>query len=155
MDLNDENGSLKIIGDEKNMKPIYIDFQEHGDWRGQLVALEENKNIPFSVKRVYFMYDTLAGVVRGKHAHRQLQQILFCVAGACTISLDNGVEKVEIRLNQPSRGLLIGPGIWREMYDFTENAVLMVLASEYYDESDYIRNYEEFLESIKNEENKT
>lgn len=155
MDLNNENGSLKIIGDEKNMKPIYIDFQEHGDWRGQLVALEENKNIPFSVKRVYFMYDTLAGVVRGKHAHRQLQQILFCVAGACTISLDNGVEKVEIRLNQPSRGLLIGPGIWREMYDFTENAVLMVLASEYYDESDYIRNYEEFLESIKNEENKT
>lgn len=153
MDLNNENGSLKIIGDEKNMKPIYIDFQEHGDWRGQLVALEENKNIPFSVKRVYFMYDTLAGVVRGKHAHRQLQQILFCVAGACTISLDNGVEKVEIRLNQPSRGLLIGPGIWREMYDFTENAVLMVLASEYYDESDYIRNYEEFLESIKNEEN--
>lgn len=129
------------------MEPQFIDFQEHGDWRGQLVALEENKNIPFSVKRVYFMYDTLEGVVRGKHAHKKLHQILFCVAGACTVSLDDGKEKVEVRLDQPSRGLLIGPGIWREMYDFTPGAVLMVLASEYYDESDYIRDYQEFLMS--------
>lgn len=130
------------------MKPVFIDFQEHGDWRGQLVALEENKNIPFSVKRVYFMYDTLEGVVRGKHAHRKLHQILFCVAGACTIMLDNGVEKEEVRLDQPSRGLLIGPGIWREMSNFTQGTVLMVLASEYYDENDYIRDYEEFLKSV-------
>lgn len=131
------------------MKPIFIDFQEHGDWRGQLVALEENKNIPFSVKRVYFMYDTLENVTRGKHAHVKLQQILFCVAGACTIRLDDGNEKVEVRLDQPSRGLLIGPGVWREMYDFTPGAVLMVLASEYYDESDYIRDYEVFLKNVK------
>lgn len=129
------------------MEPQFIDFQEHGDWRGQLVALEENKNIPFAVKRVYFMYDTLEGVVRGKHAHKKLHQILFCVAGACTVSLDDGKEKAEVRLDQPSRGLLIGPGIWREMYDFTPGAVLMVLASEYYDESDYIRDYQEFLNS--------
>lgn len=135
------------------MKTKFIDFQEHGDWRGQLVALEENKNIPFSVKRVYFMYDTKEGVVRGRHAHRKLHQILFCVAGACTISLDDGKERAEVRLEQPSRGLLIGPGIWREMYNFTPGAVLMVLASEYYDESDYIRNYDEFLESIRNGEN--
>lgn len=133
------------------MKPKFIDFQEHGDWRGQLVAIEENKNIPFAVKRVYFMYDTKEGVVRGKHAHRELQQILFCVAGACTISLDDGKEKTEVRLEQPYRGLLIGPGIWREMYDFTPGAVLMVLASEYYDESDYIRNYDVFLENIREE----
>ena len=133
------------------MKPKFIDFQEHGDWRGQLVALEENKNIPFAVKRVYFMYDTKEGVVRGKHAHRELQQILFCVAGACTISLDDGKEKTEVRLEQPYRGLLIGPGIWREMYDFTPGAVLMVLASEYYDERDYIRNYDVFLENIREE----
>lgn len=130
------------------MEPKFIDFQEHGDWRGQLVALEENKNIPFAVKRVYFMYDTKEGVVRGKHAHRELQQILFCVAGACTISLDDGKEKITVRLEQPYRGLLIGPGIWREMYDFTPGAVLMVLASEYYDESDYIREYDDFLDSI-------
>lgn len=134
---------------DKAMKPTFIDFQEHGDWRGQLVALEENKNIPFSVKRVYFMYDTKEGVVRGKHAHRKLNQVLFCVAGACTIKMDDGKETTEVRLTQPSRGLLIGPGIWREMYDFTPGAVLMVLASEYYDENDYIRNYEQFLRDRK------
>lgn len=131
------------------MQPTFIDFQEHGDWRGQLVALEENKNIPFSVKRVYFMYDTKEGVVRGKHAHKKLQQMLFCVAGACTIRLDDGKDKTEVRLEYPSKGLLIGPGIWREMYDFTSGAVLMVLASEYYDESDYIRDYDAFLKSCK------
>lgn len=133
------------------MKPTFIDFQEHGDWRGQLVALEENKNIPFSVKRVYFMYDTKEGVVRGKHSHKELWQILFCVAGACTVKLDDGREKAEIRLDYPSRGLLIGPGIWREMCDFTPDAVLMVLASEYYDESDYIRDYNTFLEECRKE----
>ena len=135
------------------MKPIFIDFQEHGDWRGQLVALEENRNIPFPIKRVYFMYDTLEGVVRGKHAHKNLQQVLFCVAGACTIGLDNGEEKIEVRLEYPSRGLFIGPGIWREMYDFTPGTVLMVLASEYYDESDYIRDYDMFIQCIKEKAN--
>lgn len=133
------------------MKPTFVDFQEHGDWRGQLVALEENKNIPFSVKRVYFMYDTKEGVVRGKHSHKNLHQILFCVAGACTVSLDDGEKKAEVRLEYPSRGLLIGPGIWREMYDFTPDAVLMVLASEYYDEKDYIRDYNVFLENVRGE----
>ena len=126
-----------------------IQFQIHGDERGSLIALEENKNIPFSVKRVYFMYDTLEGVVRGKHSHKNLQQILFCVAGACTVRLDDGREKVDVRLDQPSRGLLIGPAIWREMYDFSEDAVLMVLASEYYDEADYIRDYEQFLDFVR------
>lgn len=131
------------------MELKYIDFQEHGDWRGQLVALEENKNIPFAIKRVYFMYDTKDGVVRGKHSHRKLRQVLFCVSGACTIRLDNGYEKIDVRLEYPARGLFIGPNTWREMYDFTPDAVLMVLASEYYDESDYIRNYDTFLESIR------
>lgn len=134
------------------MKPEFVDFQEHGDTRGQLVALEENKNIPFPIKRVYFMYDTLEGVVRGKHAHKELHQVLFCVAGACTIHLDDGKEKIDVRLDKPSRGLLIGPGMWREMYDFTPGAVLMVLASEYYDESDYIRDYDAFLQSVRKDE---
>lgn len=131
------------------MEAKYIEFQEHGDWRGQLVALEENKNIPFSVKRVYFMYDTKEGVVRGRHSHRKLQQVLFCVSGACTIRMDDGNEKIETRLDCPSKGLLIGPGIWREMYDFIPGTVLMVLASEYYDESDYIRDYNTFLEEVR------
>lgn len=98
------------------------------------------------------MYDTLEGVVRGKHAHKELHQVLFCVAGACTIHLDDGKEKIDVRLDKPSRGLLIGPGMWREMYDFTPGAVLMVLASEYYDESDYIRDYDAFLQSVRKDE---
>ena len=81
-------------------------------------------------------------------SHRKLYQILFCVAGACTVGLDDGKEKTKVRLDQPNRGLLIGPGIWREMYDFSQGAVLMVLASEFYDESDYIRDYNVFLESV-------
>lgn len=127
------------------MKLEFIDFQIHGDERGQLIALEENKNIPFPIKRVYFMYDTQKDVHRGLHAHKKLQQVLFCVSGACTIRLDDGREKVEVKLNRPEKGLYIGPGIWREMYDFQAGTVLMVLASEYYNESDYIRDYQEFL----------
>lgn len=128
------------------MKLEFIDFQIHGDERGQLIALEENKNIPFPIKRVYFMYDTQKDVHRGLHAHKKLQQVLFCVSGSCTIRLDDGREKVEVKLNRPEKGLYIGPGIWREMYDFQAGTVLMVLASEYYNESDYIRDYQAFLD---------
>lgn len=130
------------------MEPVFYKFQCHGDERGQLVALEENRNIPFSIKRVYFMYDTKLDVHRGFHAHKKLEQILFCVSGACTVKLDDGKDTKEIRLDNPLFGLFIGPGIWREMYDFTPDAVLMVLASEYYNEHDYIRNYNEFIKSI-------
>lgn len=128
-------------------EPKFIDFQQHGDSRGQLVALEENKNIPFTIKRVYFMYDTLKDVHRGFHSHKKLKQVLFCVSGECTIRLDNGYDKVDVLLNKPYRGLLIEPGIWREMYNFSDGAVLMVLASELYDEQDYIRDYNMFLQT--------
>lgn len=128
------------------MKLEFIDFQIYGDERGQLIALEENKNIPFPIKRVYFMYDTQKDVHRGLHAHKKLQQVLFCVSGSCTIRLDDGREKVEVKLSRPEKGLYIGPGIWREMYDFQIGTVLMVLASEYYNESDYIRDYQAFLD---------
>lgn len=127
------------------MQAHFMDFQILGDERGQLIALEENKNIPFQVKRVYFMYGTKSGIVRGKHAHKKLRQILFCVSGACSISLDDGNERIEVRMHEPSRGLVIESGIWREMYDFTADAVLMVLASEFYDEEDYIRDYDVFI----------
>lgn len=125
-----------------------IQFQAHGDERGMLIALEENKNIPFEVKRVYFMYDTKEGVHRGFHAHKKLKQILFCVSGACTIMLDSGSEKRRVRLDKPTERLMVEANTWREMYDFTPDAVLMVLASDYYDENDYIRNYDEFLAYI-------
>lgn len=125
-----------------------FNFQEHGDERGTLVALEEMKNIPFKIKRVYYMYDTKPGVRRGYHAHKHLKQVLICVKGSCKILLDNGHEKSELVLDTPNKGLFIESAVWREMFDFSEDAVLMVLASELYDESDYIRNYEEFIQYI-------
>ena len=95
------------------------------------------------------MYDTLPGVRRGFHAHKKLQQILICIHGSCKIHLDNGYETEEVVLDKPYRGLFISNNYWREMYDFSPDAVLMVLASDLYNEADYIRNYQEFLEFIK------
>lgn len=132
------------------MKVIKYLFQPHGDERGQLVALEEYKDIPFRIKRVYYMYDTKEGVVRGCHAHKKLQQILICIHGSCRIKLDNGKETKVILLEKPYEGLYVSNAMWREMYDFSKDAVLMVLASELYDESDYIRNYDEFKEYLQN-----
>lgn len=134
------------------MQVIKYVFQPHGDDRGQLVALEEFKDIPFEIKRVYYMYDTAAGVHRGFHAHRNLKQILICIHGTCKILLDNGTEKKIVPLEKPYEGLYVASSMWREMYDFSEDAVLMVLASEYYDETDYIRDYDEFLNFVNGEE---
>lgn len=128
-------------------------FQPHGDNRGQLIALEEFRDIPFSIKRVYYMYDTAEGIVRGHHAHKSLEQILICIHGSCKIKLDNGKETKVVLLEKPYEGLYVANTMWREMYDFSPDAVLMVLASEIYDESDYIRDYEEFLKIINTDEN--
>lgn len=136
------------------MQVIKYAFQQHGDERGQLVALEEYKDIPFEIKRVYYMYDTGEGVRRGFHAHKALEQILICIHGSCKILLDNGREKKIVPLEKPYEGLYIANDMWREMYDFSPDAVLMVLASDYYNEDDYIRNYDEFLKMVeaKNEQ---
>ena len=130
------------------MQTIKYTFQPHGDQRGQLVALEEFKDIPFRIKRVYYMYDTISGVVRGHHAHKKLEQILVCVHGSCKIRLDNGKEKKVVALEKPYEGLYVANNIWREMFYFSEDAVLMVFPSELYDESDYIRDYDEFLAMV-------
>ena len=121
-----------------------IDFQRHGDARGMLVAVEEGKEIPFEVKRVYYMYDTGATVRRGYHAHLKLEQILICIHGSCKIHLEDGEGTTEVVLDRPDEGLYLSRNVWREMYDFSKDAVLLVLASELYDESDYIRDYNEF-----------
>ena len=127
-------------------------FPPHGDDRGQLIAIEATKDLPFEIKRVYYIYDTLPGVRRGFHAHLNLQQILLCVNGSCKIHLDNGTDTAEVTLDKPNEGLYISNDMWREMYDFTPGTVLLVLASEYYDEADYIRNYEDFLKMVREKE---
>ena len=132
-------------------------FQQHGDERGMLVALEEFKDIPFEIKRVYYLYDTKKEVRRGFHAHRSLEQILICIHGSCRVLLDNGTEKKTVSLEKPYEGLYIANDIWREMYDFSSDAVLLVLASDFYREEDYIRDYEIFKKAMgkgkKNDEN--
>ena len=135
------------------MQVIKYVFQPHGDERGQLVSLEEFKDIPFQIKRVYFMYDTEKNVVRGKHAHKNLEQILVCIHGSCKILLDNGREKKVVPLERPYEGLYVAHDMWREMFDFSSDAVLLVFASEVYDESDYIRDYDEFLKFVKERKN--
>lgn len=131
------------------MKIKKYSFAPHGDDRGQLIALEEFNEIPFKIKRVYYIYDTKEGVRRGFHAHKVLEQILVCVTGSCKIHLDNGQETAEIELNNPTEGLYLSNAVWREMYDFSPDAVLLVLASEIYDEKDYIRNYDDFIKYVR------
>ena len=113
-----------------------------------MVALEAGHDVPFEIKRVYYMYDTGEGVIRGCHAHKKLDQVLICLKGSCKILLDNGMEKETVSLEKPYEGLYITGNIWREMYDFTPDAVLIVLASEPYNEDDYIRDYDAFLRFI-------
>lgn len=124
-----------------------IDFPALGDERGALVALEANRQIPFDIKRVYYIYGTVQGVARGFHAHKALKQVAICLKGSCRFVLDDGNERVEVLLNNPAQGLLIESFMWREMYDFSEDCVLVVLADQLYDESDYIRGYTQFIEA--------
>lgn len=123
------------------MQVVKYAFQQHGDDRGMLVALEEYSDIPFEIKRVYYMYDTKPDVHRGFHAHKNLEQILVCIHGSCKILLDNGKEKKIVSLEKPYEGLYVSNDMWREMYDFSKDAVLLVLASDHYKVEDYIRDY--------------
>ena len=125
-----------------------ISFESLGDHRGSLVAIEQNKNIPFEIKRIYYIYDTKPGVVRGLHAHKALKQVAIALKGSCRFVLDDGFAKEDIILDCPTKGILIDSCLWREMHDFSEDCVLMVLASEHYDESDYIRDYAVFLQEV-------
>lgn len=126
-----------------------IPLQPHGDERGSLVALEEGKNIPFHIKRVYYMFKTKEGVRRGFHAHKALKQVAIAVRGSCRFVLDDGQERIEVMLDNPAQGLLIESFMWREMYDFSDDCVLMVLADQHYDEADYVRDYDAFIEASK------
>lgn len=121
-----------------------VDLTVHGDTRGSLIALEQGTGLPFAIQRVYYIYGTARNTARGFHAHHQLQQLAICVAGSCTMIVDDGVQRVEVPLDRPDRGLHIGSPIWREMTDFSDDCVLLVLASAPYEDADYIRDYDEF-----------
>lgn len=122
----------------------WVEFPPLGDDRGSLVALEANENIPFDIKRVYYLFSTKQDITRGLHAHIALKQVMLCITGSCKILLDDGVVKESVVLDSPIRGLLVESLIWREMSEFSADCVLLVIASEHYDESDYIRNYSVF-----------
>jgi len=122
-----------------------LDFPIHGDYDGNLIALEKGKDFPFDIRRVYYIWGTKPDIIRGKHAHRNLEQVIVCVSGSCDFVLNDGKQKKIVSLNTPSKGLYIKHNIWREFTNFSRDCVLMVLASQYYDENDYIRNYDEFL----------
>lgn len=126
-----------------------IELSIKGDERGSLVAIEQNRDIPFSIKRVFHIFGTKPGTPRGKHSHFVTKQFLVAVSGSCKVTLDNGNAKTTYELNQPNIGLFQDALIWGEMHDFSQDCVLLVLASEHYDESDYIRDYDEFLEQVK------
>ena len=125
-----------------------ISFPPLGDDRGSLVALEAHKTVPFDVKRVYYIFGTQPGVSRGFHAHLALQQVAVCVTGKCRMVLDDGQRREEVWLDSPTKGLLIGDLVWREMHDFSSDCVLLVLASEHYNETDYIRHYYYFKRRV-------
>lgn len=118
---------------------------------GTLSVAENNRHIPFDVKRVYYIYDLFnPHAIRGKHAHKQLHQALFCLSGSCDIGLDDGSHQQSVHLNHPHAGVYLGTKLWHTMYNFSNNCILLVLASDVYNENDYIREYDDFLEYIKN-----
>ena len=126
-----------------------INLDSLGDERGSLIAIEKGNNSPFEIKRVYYIFNTQDGVVRGLHAHINLKQIAIAVSGSCTFIIDDGEKREDIKLSSPNQGLYIDGLIWREMKHFSNDCVLVVLASENYDENDYIRNYDDFLKKVK------
>lgn len=126
-----------------------LDFTIRGDNRGSLIALESSLDVPFEIKRVYYIFGTSPDTIRGKHAHYKLKQVLVCVHGSCDIRLDNGKTKQTIRLQNPAKGLYIEGLIYHEMLNFSPDCVLLVLADAPYDEKDYIRNYHQFLKEVR------
>ena len=138
------------------MKEQYrvLQFKEYGDERGNLVVAEgDGMDIPFDIKRVFYMYGSDPDIIRGQHANRQTEFVLINVSGSSKVLVDDGSNKEVIILDKPRMGLYMGPMIWKEMYDFSADSVLLVLASEHYQEQEYIRDYQEFIKEAGNKTN--
>lgn len=136
------------LGSEIIMQNKIINFKVMGDERGSLIAFEENHNIPFDIKRVFYIYGTQEGIPRGEHSHYKTKQLLVAINGSCKVTLDDGNKKETFMLNKPNVGLFQDAKIWGMMHDFSQDCILMVFADTYYDESDYIRDYNMFLEVL-------
>lgn len=128
------------------MKPQIINFKSLGDERGSLIAIEAEKSVPFPVRRVYYIFGTQEGVERGFHAHKALNQVAVAVTGSCEMVLDDGDSKATVLMDSSEKGVLIEPKVWHYMKNFSLDCVLLVLADQHYDEADYLRDYDAFLD---------
>ena len=136
------------------MKPFLLNFPQRGDERGWLVVAEGNKDVPFDIKRIFYIYGSDASVVRGQHANRNSEFVLVNVAGSCKVKTRDGRGDDQVfALNQPNMGLYIPRMVWKDMYDFSPDSILLCLASEPYDPTEYLRSYEEFVREINGERN--
>ena len=121
-----------------------IDFGKHHHANGNLTVVENSQLVPFDIKRVFYIYDVPGGEERGGHSHKQLQQVIVAISGAFDVFLDEGINQRSITLNRPYQGLLVAPGIWSKQQNFSSGSVCLVLASDHYNENDYVRDYDEF-----------
>jgi dTDP-4-dehydrorhamnose 3,5-epimerase-like enzyme len=126
-----------------------IDLPKIQDHRGNLTFIESGRHIPFDIKRTYYLYDVPGGASRAAHGHRKLQQLMIAMSGSFDVTLDDGHAKRRFHLNRSYNGLYIPPMMWRDLDNFSSNSVCMVLASDFYDEADYFRNYEDFLAAVR------
>ena len=126
-----------------------IELPRFTDPRGNLSVVEQNINVPFDIKRVFFTYDVPGGESRADHANKTLIEFIVAVSGSFTVALDDGIEQKKILLNKPYQGLLVNPMIWRKLEDFSSGAVALVICSDYYNEDDYIREYKEYLDIVR------
>lgn len=131
-----------------------INFDDLGDERGKLVVIEGGQAIPFDIQRVFYIYGSDATVVRGQHANRESEFVLINVAGTSKVRVTDGKEEYIVELNKPMMGVYLPKMIWKDMYDFSADSVLLVLASTHYDGKEYIRNYDEYLEIVRSKEEK-
>ena len=125
-----------------------LEFAEFGDERGSLVVAEGAADVPFEIKRVFYMYASDDSVIRGQHANRESEFVLINVSGSSKVRIDDGHEEVVVELNRPRMGLYLSSMIWKDMYDFSPDSVLLVLASTHYDGAEYIRDYDEFIKEV-------
>ena len=136
------------------MNELYrlIYFKELGDERGNLIAIEGNRDIPFEIKRIFYMYGTDSTMVRGQHANRNSQFVLVNVSGSSTIYISDGLgNEAEVMLDKPCMGLFIPRMIWKEMKDFSSDSVILCLTDTYYDDNEYIRNYDDYIQEMKDQ----